>query len=96
MKLPVTKLADLANVKLSEIQKKELESSISSVISFMEEIKNLDLENVKETSRVSEEENIFREDVVEASFTQEVALKNAKKTYNGFFLVPYVFEKEES
>jgi aspartyl/glutamyl-tRNA(Asn/Gln) amidotransferase C subunit len=61
----------------------------------MDEIKNLDVDNIPETTRVTEEENIFREDVVEPSLSQADALKNAKNTRNGFFVVPYVFEKEE-
>lgn len=93
MQITVKQLAKLANVKLSDKQEKELENGISSVITYMDEIKNLDVENVAETSRVTEEENVFRADLIETSLTQEQALKNAKRTYNGFFVVPYVFEE---
>lgn len=95
MKMNIKYLAKLANVIISQEEEKELEESIPSVITYMDEVKNLDVDSVPETNRVSEEKNVFREDIVEPSLSQEKALKNAKRTHNGFFVVPYVFEKEE-
>lgn len=95
MKIDVKHLAKLANVKLTKDQEKVLSESIPSVMEYMDEIKNLDLDKIPETSRVTEEINVLREDIVEPSLSQKEALSNAKRTYNGFFVVPYVFEKEE-
>ncbi len=95
MPVNVKHLAKLANVIVSDPQEEELEESITSVITYMDEVKNLDVDAIAETSRVTEEKNVFREDVVTPSLPQYKALKNAKRTHNGFFVVPYVFEKEE-
>ena len=72
-----------------------MEESIPVVIDHMEEIKTLHIPKVIATNAVTEEVNIYREDIVEPSLTQEEALKNAQNTYNGFFVVPYVFEEAE-
>jgi aspartyl-tRNA(Asn)/glutamyl-tRNA(Gln) amidotransferase subunit C len=95
MSINITQLAKLANVKLSQKQVEEFSESITTVIAYMDEIKNLALEDVAETSRVTTEINVFREDSIEPSLSQEEALKNAKKTYNGFFVVPYIFDSND-
>ena len=93
MKIDVKKLAELANLTLTQEQEKNLEESIPAVVASMDEIKNLDVDDIAETTRVTEEKNVLREDVVMPSLSQEDALKNAKKTHKGFFVVPSVLEK---
>lgn len=94
MKIDVKKLAELANLALTRKQEENLEKSIPSVVEYMDEIKNLDVDDIPETTRVTEEENVLREDIVTPSLSQEDALKNAKNTRNGFFVVPAVLDKE--
>lgn len=96
MKISITHLSKLANLKLSSMQLTTMEASIPSVVEHMEEIKHLDLSHIQATNAVIEEENIYREDVVEPSLSQKDALANAKNTYNGYFVVPYVFEEESN
>lgn len=90
----IKEIAGLANIKVTEEQADNLAESVSSVVGYMEEIKNLDLDAIPETARVTEEVNVLREDVVKPSFTQEDALKNGK-SHKGYFIVPYVFENKE-
>ncbi|HEX8932058.1 MAG TPA: Asp-tRNA(Asn)/Glu-tRNA(Gln) amidotransferase subunit GatC [Patescibacteria group bacterium] len=89
----VKNLAKLANLQLTSHQEENLNQSITAVIAYMDEIKNLDIDNITETTRTTEEENVLREDIVEPSLSQADALKNAKKTKNGFFVVPAIFEE---
>ncbi|HEX8965150.1 MAG TPA: Asp-tRNA(Asn)/Glu-tRNA(Gln) amidotransferase subunit GatC [Patescibacteria group bacterium] len=91
MKINVSALAKLANLTLSDKQLKDLEESIPGVVEYMDEVKNLDVDSIPETTRVTEEKNVLREDEVRESLSQEEALKNAKQTYKGFFVVPNVF-----
>jgi aspartyl-tRNA(Asn)/glutamyl-tRNA(Gln) amidotransferase subunit C len=79
---------------LTKKQEEELEKSIPSVLEYMDQINKLDVDDIPETTRVSEEENVLREDIVTPSLSQKDALKNAKQTRDGFFVVPYVLEKE--
>ena len=39
----------------------------------MEEIKNIDVTNISETSRIAKEENVLREDIVKESLSQDEA-----------------------
>jgi aspartyl-tRNA(Asn)/glutamyl-tRNA(Gln) amidotransferase subunit C len=87
-------LTKLANLVLTKKQEEELEKSIPSVLEYMDQINKLDVDDIPETTRVSEEENVLREDIVTPSLSQKDALKNAKQTRDGFFVVPYVLEKE--
>ncbi len=89
------KIGLLADIILTDKQVKDLSESISSVVGHMEEIKDLDLDTVPETPRATEEKNVYRSDTIESSLTQEEALSNAKKSYNGYFVVPYVFEEKK-
>ena len=93
MKINVKHLAKLANLELSKKQEEDLEKNTPAVITYMDEIKNLDVDGVAETTRVTEEENVWREDIVELSLSQADALRNAKKTRRGFFVVPGIFEE---
>jgi len=93
MKINVTHIAKLANLSLSEKDLQTFEKTFPSIAEHMEVVKNLDVDKIPETTRVTEEENIFREDKIEQSLTQEEALSNANKTYNGFFVVPVILEE---
>lgn len=95
MSISIKHLAKLSNLQLSQEQMTVMEKSIPAVVQNMETIKQLKVPDVAATNGVSEEENIYREDIPEPSLSQEEALKNAKNTYKGFFVVPYVFEEDE-
>lgn len=92
MKIPIKKLAKMAHIRLQEPQIAQLESGIETILAYMEVVKNLDVDKVPETFRVSDEVNVFREDEIKPSLPQEKALRSAKKTYNGFFVVPVILE----
>ncbi|MGH7245896.1 MAG: Asp-tRNA(Asn)/Glu-tRNA(Gln) amidotransferase subunit GatC [Candidatus Levyibacteriota bacterium] len=96
MKIPVKHIARLSHFTLSKKQEEIMEKSIPAVVTYMDEIKNLDVDRVRETNGVTEEKNVTRDDAVEPSFSQEEALKNATHTYKGFFVVPYVFEEDDN
>lgn len=94
MVLDVKKLAKLANVMLTDSQEKDLEESIPAVVEYMDQVKNLNIDSIKETNRIGDEVNITREDVVTKSLTQEEAL-NGAKNYKGFFIVPNIIKVQK-
>ena|SRR3989338_8092491 len=91
----VRHLAKLANLKLSDMQLKKIVPDVSVFLDYVSKIKSLDTKNVEETSQVTGQENVFREDVVDDKrmLTQEEALSNAKKKYQGYFLVDAIFDE---
>ena len=94
MKIDVKKLAKLANIFLKKDEEEKIEHQLEDTLKYIESLNNIDTSNISGTNEVVNLENIFREDVIEPSFTQEEALKNAKKTHNGFFIVPSVLSDE--
>jgi len=87
-------LSKLAKINLTKEQEEKYAGEFSSVMGYMEEIKNINVDHIQETSRIAKEENVLREDVVKESISQKEALKNSKNTNNGYFLVPAIFKEE--
>jgi len=90
----IKSLSKLAKLNLTEKEIEKYVNEFSSVMGYMEEIKSLNVENIPETARVTDEGNVFREDEVKPSFNQEQALKNSKNTHNGYFLVPQILKDD--
>lgn len=90
----VKTLAFLARIPLDDAQIEKYALDLGSVVGYMEEIKNIDVKDISETSRVSDEENVLREDVVGLSLSQDDALKNTKDKHDGYFLVPIILKQD--
>lgn len=90
----IDSLSKLAKINLTKEQEEKYASELSSVMGYMDEIKNLDVDKIQETSRIAKEENILREDVVKQSLDQKEALKNSKSINNGYFLVPQILKED--
>lgn len=93
--ISIPHIAKLAKIPLTADETEYFEKSFGPVIEYMQKIGKLDMHGVAETTRTGEEENVLREDIVTASFTQEEALQNAKHKHAGYFLVDAVLEKRE-
>ncbi|KKS98519.1 MAG: aspartyl/glutamyl-tRNA(asn/Gln) amidotransferase subunit C, aspartyl-tRNA(Asn)/glutamyl-tRNA (Gln) amidotransferase subunit C [Candidatus Gottesmanbacteria bacterium GW2011_GWA2_43_14] len=91
----IKKLAKLANLKLTEAQIKKMAESVSSVLSYVSQLKSLNTTDTEETSQVTGQENVFRDDVVDAErmLSQAEALSNSKNNHNGYFMVKAIFEE---
>ncbi len=89
-------IAKLANVPVSKEQAIELTEQVGETVEYVSKLGALPTENVVETAQVTGLENVLREDEIDTTrmFTQEEALKNAKRTYNGFFMVDAVLEEK--
>ncbi len=94
MKIDIKKLAKLANIPLKKDEEEKLEKQLEETLKYIESLNKIDTSKTSETNEVTDLKNVFREDIVERSFTQEEALKNAKHTYNGFFVVKAVLSEE--
>lgn len=91
----VKHIAKLANLNLSDAQIDKITPQFTSVLDLVSKIQKLNTENVPETSQVTGQENVFREDVVDNKriLTQDEALSNAKNKHNGYFVVNAIFEE---
>ncbi len=88
----VKKIAKLANLPLDESLIPGLQKGVEAILEIVNKLTELDTTGIEPTSQVTGLENIFRDDIVEFSLTQEQALKNSSNTYNGYFVVDAILE----
>ena len=88
----VEHVAKLARLEVSEDEKAMFTRQLSAILTYMDQLKEVDTEGVEPTATVLPTENVFREDAVKPSLTQERALTNAPDQADGFFRVPKILE----
>ena len=86
----VKHVAALAKLAFSEEELKKIAKELDAIVGYVEQLKELDVDNVPATSHVLGLNNVFREDRVEPWLTPEEALQNAPAQKHGYFSVPKV------
>lgn len=81
-------IAKLARIELDKNDRERFNEKLSSVITYIEKIKGIDLENVEPTYSPIPLNNVFREDERKPSLDRESLLMNAPKKREGYFQVP--------
>jgi aspartyl/glutamyl-tRNA(Asn/Gln) amidotransferase C subunit len=96
MKVNIQHLAKLVNMPLKPAEITKLQSGFDSTLKAVDKLKELSVDKVKSTFQVTKMQNIWREDELqpERGLTQKQALSNAKKTYQGYFVVSQVIDNE--
>lgn len=94
----VKHIATLANIPITEEESTKIAQAFSETLAVVDQLRQIDTKQVAITHQVTGFKNILREDIVreEQSFTQEQALANAKLTYKGYFVVPYVLQNKDT
>jgi aspartyl-tRNA(Asn)/glutamyl-tRNA(Gln) amidotransferase subunit C len=94
----VKHIAKLANIPVGEEESQEIAEAFSETLVVVDRLKKTNVTNVATTHQVTGFKNILRDDIVkqDQSFTQKEALANAKTTYKGFFVVPYVLQNKDN
>ena len=92
MKVNVQSLAKLVNIPLNPGEEKKLQAGFDSTLKAVDKLNRLAAGKTKTTFQVTNLQNVWREDKLqpERQLTQKQALSNAKKTYQGFFVVARV------
>ncbi len=89
----VKHIAQLANLVVSEDLLEKLPVQLSNILDLVRKLNDVDTQNIAPTSQVTGLANVFREDSIQTSFSQEEALSNAPRKYNGYFVVNAVLEE---
>jgi aspartyl-tRNA(Asn)/glutamyl-tRNA(Gln) amidotransferase subunit C len=92
MKIDVLHIAKLANLPLKKDEIEKYEKQLSSILEYIEKLQKVNTDNVKETSQVTNLENVTRDDITTPSLSQEEALSNTNNKQNGLFKVKAIFE----
>jgi len=94
--LDVVKIAQLANLTISEDEKKLFADQFSQTIKVIDQLSEVDTQGISTTTSVSNQTNITRSDKIDLSrvLTQAEALSGAKNVHHGFFVVKQILEKD--
>jgi aspartyl-tRNA(Asn)/glutamyl-tRNA(Gln) amidotransferase subunit C len=88
----VKHVAHLARLAINEDEAVKLTKELDAIISFAEELNELNTDHVEPTSHVLELKNILREDKAEKGLPREEVLKNAPDQQDGQIKVPSILE----
>jgi aspartyl-tRNA(Asn)/glutamyl-tRNA(Gln) amidotransferase subunit C len=89
----VHKVAHLARLQLDEAELEVYQEQLSSVLAYVAQLDELDLEGIAPTAHAVARTNVMRADVVEPSLSQEEVLFNAPQQVDGQFLVQAVLDE---
>jgi aspartyl-tRNA(Asn)/glutamyl-tRNA(Gln) amidotransferase subunit C len=90
----VDKVAHLARLELSPEETDTMINDMNRILGFMDKLNEIDTTGVEPLIYMTNEVNVFRDDVVKQEITHEEALLNAPKHDDKYFLVSKVIDKE--
>lgn len=89
----LNKLAHLARLELNDADRSKLVDQLSSILTYVEQLNELNLDNVEPTSHAVHAANVFREDVaLESTQIFRDTLQHAPEAQSDFFRVPRVIK----
>ncbi|USK34221.1 Asp-tRNA(Asn)/Glu-tRNA(Gln) amidotransferase subunit GatC [Bacillus sp. F19] len=88
----VKHVANLARLAITEEETEMLTTQLDAIITFAEQLNELDTTGVEPTTHVLEMKNILREDKAEKGLPVEDVVKNAPDHKDGYIRVPSILE----
>lgn len=88
----VKHVANLARLAITEEETEMFTTQLDAIISFAEQLNELDTTGVESTTHVLEMKNILREDKAEKGLPVEDVVKNAPDHKDGYIRVPSILE----
>lgn len=86
------KIAHLARLEVRPEEEADLLNSLNEVLTWMEQLNEVDTTGVEPLTHISHEMNVLREDIVANQLPREQALANAPQHDGQFFEVPKVMD----
>lgn len=86
------RVAHLARIEVAEADLAPLAEQLSSILGFMEQLREVDVTDVQPMTSVTPMRLPWREDVVTDGGIRDAVLANAPDARDGFFTVPKVVE----
>ncbi|SLM92629.1 Asp-tRNA(Asn)/Glu-tRNA(Gln) amidotransferase subunit GatC [Brachybacterium nesterenkovii] len=90
----VARLADLARIQLSDDEISRFAGEFDAIMDAVASVSEVASQDVPATSHPLPLTNVFREDVVTDTLTQEQALSGAPDAKDGRFAVPQILGEE--
>ena len=93
MKISQEEIKNIALLSRLEIKDLEAaEKALSNILTYVEELEELDLTDVETMAHAVPLQNVYRPDEMKPSLPREAALQNAPEEENGYFRVPRVVQ----
>jgi aspartyl-tRNA(Asn)/glutamyl-tRNA(Gln) amidotransferase subunit C len=86
------KIAHLARLEIKEEDAEKLMQDMSTIVTWMEQLNEVNTDGIEPLTSMSHEINAFRYDTVKNQLSHTDALKNAPHSDENFFKVPKVLE----
>jgi aspartyl-tRNA(Asn)/glutamyl-tRNA(Gln) amidotransferase subunit C len=90
----IEKLSELVKLPVTEIEKESLSGMLSQTTLYMDMLNELDTSNVDATYQVTGLQNVYQDETLNKTLTQEEVLENAKITKDGMVGTSAVLERE--
>lgn len=90
----VAHLAELAHIAMSDEELARMAGELDSIVDAIASVSEVAGENIPATSHPIPLQNVFRDDVVGQTLTQEEALQNAPDAQDGRFKVPAILDED--
>jgi len=88
----VAGVGKLARLAMTPDEMTRFSVQLSSILTYVEKLNELNTDNIEPTSHVLPLSNIFREDNVAPSLSVDAVLQNAPEKEGHFFRVPKIIE----
>ncbi len=85
-------VAHLARLSLSSAEEEKIGAQLKNILGYIEKLKEVDVREIEATAHAIPLINVFRDDEIRPSLSNEEALQNAPAKANGLFLVPKIVE----
>ncbi len=92
VEIDIRYVAHLARLALTPEEEKKFGAQLSSVLGYIEKLKEVDVSGVEPTSHAVPLVNVTRPDEIQPSMNSQDALRNAPAQANGLFIVPKIVE----
>ena len=89
----LVKLEKLSYLKIADDKREEIISQMSEIVSFVDNLSELNTDGVDDSFAMSDASTFLREDTVSCNTNvNDEILKNAPKSADHFFIVPKIIE----
>lgn len=88
----VAHIAQLARLRIAEDRQAELADELSHILSWIEQLSEVDTDGVEPMSSAVETALKMRDDIVDDGNKSDEVLANAPETASGYYVVPKVIE----
>lgn len=89
----VAHVAKLANLSVTKDELQEFTKQLQDILHHVDQLDEIDTTNVEPTYQtIDNTANVWREDEIKPSLSQDEALSQGQRVYNGYFVTKGVFE----